>query len=104
MKYARKRDANEGPIVDALRAAGATVTQLNDAGCPDLLVGWRRGTYLIEVKDGVTKTRVAHRRNAGIEHPELTPEQIKWWTRWKGKMPAIVTTPIEALRAIGAVA
>lgn len=103
MKYARKRDANERDIVDALHAVGATVTRLNDVGCPDLMVGWGRATHLLEVKDGVTETRVAHRRNAGAEHPELTPAQVEWWATWKGKPPVIVTNAMEALRAIGAV-
>lgn len=103
MRYARKRDNNEPAIVEALRSAGATVTRLNDTGCPDLMVGWGRATHLLEVKDGVTATRVAHRRNAGDEHPELTPAQVEWWSRWKGRPPVIVTNAIEALQAIGAV-
>ena len=39
-RYATKRDLNERPIVDALRAVGATVVQLDKP--VDLLVGFRR--------------------------------------------------------------
>jgi hypothetical protein len=48
--YPRARDGNEAAIVDALRAAGATVTRLGDAGVPDLLVGYRGSTLLLEIK------------------------------------------------------
>ena len=47
-------DANQPDIVKALRQAGASVTSLASVGggCPDLLVGIRKVTTVIEVKDG----------------------------------------------------
>ena len=37
MKRAAKRDANERDIIEALEACGVAVTQLSQAGVPDLL-------------------------------------------------------------------
>ena len=54
MRRAAKIDANQTQVVIALRAAGATVQSLAavGVGVPDLLVGFRGQTYLMEVKDG----------------------------------------------------
>lgn len=47
---ARKRDANEKPIVDALRAIGAHVTRISGEGAPDLLVRFQGRLSAFEVK------------------------------------------------------
>ncbi len=77
----------------ALRAAGASVESLAavGGGIPDLLVGVRGATYLIEVKNPL--------QNAS--HKKLTPAQVEWHGLWRGQV-AIVETPEEALRVIGA--
>lgn len=90
-----KRDLNEAPIVEALTAAGASVTRLSDKGVPDLLVGFAGRTRLLEVK---APKQVTHRR-AG--EGGLTEDQRGWWATWLGEPPMIVHTPEEALRAIG---
>lgn len=47
----KRRDSNERPIIDALRAAGCEVWQVGGAGLPDLLVRTRAGDYVpLEVK------------------------------------------------------
>lgn len=46
----KRRDANEPAIIQALRAIGAEVTQLSDAGAPDLLVKFRNVLYGWEIK------------------------------------------------------
>jgi Holliday junction resolvase len=47
---ARKRDANEKAIVDALFDVGAEVTKISGEGAPDLLVKFRGRLYAWEVK------------------------------------------------------
>lgn len=95
MRRAAKVDANQGDVVDALRAIGATVEPLHrvGSGCPDLLVGFRAVNYLLEVKDG-SKPPSAR---------VLTGDQRKWHACWNGRAH-IVNSVDEALRAIGAIA
>lgn len=69
---ARKRDQNEKPIVDALRAVGAHVTMISGEGAPDLLVRYRGQLFAFEVKGEKGKRTAAQResqwrviRNAG---------------------------------------
>jgi hypothetical protein len=47
---AAKRDANERPIVAAMRRVGASVRRLSAPGLPDLLVCYRGRVVLVEVK------------------------------------------------------
>lgn len=97
MRRAAKRDANESAIVAALEAVGATVTRINAGGVPDLLVGHRGRTYLLEVKAPLGP-------RGGIGDGHLTDEQEEWWETWRGGRPVIVRTPAEALAAIGVMA
>ena len=101
MRYPRKRDDNERDIVNALRARGATVSHLDDSGVPDLLVGYRGNTFLLEVKLPSNKDGTAHKRKAQGGEGELTESQVKWWQTWLGSAPSIVHNVHEALTAIG---
>jgi hypothetical protein len=92
---ARKRDDNEPDIVKALQAVGAVVHRLDETGVPDLMVGWGRRTHLLEVKCELGPR--------GGDRSKLTPDQVTWHQGWKGEPAVIVRTPIEALRAIGAI-
>lgn len=94
-RRAARRDDNEAAIVEALTAAGASVTPISAKGAPDLLVGYRGKTRLMEVK------RAAGPRG-GTSRGELTADQIAWRAAWQGEPPVIVRTPAEALAAIGA--
>lgn len=88
MRHAARIDANQEQIVAALRAMGATVrivTQGN--GLPDLLVGFRGVTILIEVKDG---QKVPSAR-------KLTPAEQKFFEEWRGGIVAIVNSVDEAI-------
>ena len=88
MRHAARIDANQDQIVTALRAMGATVrivTQGN--GLPDLLVGFRGVTILMEVKDG-QKVPSARR---------LTPAEQKFFEEWRGGIVAIVNSVDEAI-------
>ena len=93
MRRAAKVDANQADIVAALRMAGATVQPLHAVGkgCPDLLVGYQRVNYLLEVKDG-SKVPSAQK---------LTEDQVEWHELWRGRS-AVVNDVKSALTAIGA--
>jgi len=88
MRRAARIDANQDQIVSALRAAGAIVrivTQGN--GLPDLLVGYRGHTILMEVKDG---KKVPSAR-------KLTEAEQKFFDEWRGGMLRVVESVDEAL-------
>jgi hypothetical protein len=91
--HSTKRDANQAEIVAALFAAGCSVQDLHavGGGCPDLLVGQNGETFLMEVK--------MWRNQRGDPNP-LTPCQKSWHRDWRGHV-RVVTTPEEALRAVG---
>lgn len=93
MRRAAKIDANQEQIVQALRAAGATVQSLAGVGVgvPDLLVGHQGKTVLLEVKDG-RKVPSARR---------LTEDQLKWHGAWRGGPLAVVDGVDAALRVLG---
>lgn len=94
MRRAARVDANQREIIDALRAAGASVQPLHTVGdgVPDLLVGKHGRTHLIEIKDG--SKRPSERR--------LTSDQQEWHAWWRGTPVYIVQSADEALAAIAA--
>lgn len=81
-------DLSQSVIVNSLRAIGATVHSLAALGdgCPDLLVGFRQHTYLLEVK---------------AEKGRLTADQVEWIDSWRGHPVYVVHDVGEALRAMG---
>jgi len=86
---AARTDANHEAVVKALREAGATVQSLASVGkgVPDLLVGFKSQTMLMEVKDSATP---ASKRR-------LTEDQLRWHGSWRGGPLAIVDSPESAL-------
>jgi hypothetical protein len=97
--FAKQRDRNEPEIVEALERAGAAVQRLSEEGVPDLLVSFANTLTLIEVKNPDAKGGGKYNTGDGA----LTSTQTRWWAKWKGRPPVIVTNASEALRAIGAV-
>lgn len=95
MRRAARVDDNQEQVVKALRKAGAFVQHLYmvGGGCPDLLVGYRREAFLLEVKDA-SKPPSARK---------LTELEARWHRQWTGLPVCVVHTPEEALQAIGAV-
>ena len=93
MRFAAKVDRNQPEIVKALRAVGASVHSLAPVGCgvPDLLVGFKRQTYLLECKDGLLAPSAR----------ELNDDQILWHLNWRGGPCSVVNSVGEALAAIG---
>jgi hypothetical protein len=89
MRRAAKIDANQSEVVDALRKIGCSVTLLAAVGdgVPDLLVGYRSRTIMLEVKDG-RKPPSARR---------LTPDQERWHSAWRGGPVWTVTSAQQAV-------
>ena len=91
MRYANRIDANQNQIVDAMRKVGAVVRIISQGdGIPDLLVGYRGFTILMEVKDG---EKVPSAR-------KLTEAEQKFFDDWRGGMLVIVNSVDEALETL----
>lgn len=93
MRRAGRLDANQREIVEALRAAGASVRSLASVGngCPDLLVGYGRVNTLLEVKDG--RKEPARRR--------LKPLEQGFVDTWRGQV-SVVESVDQALAIVTA--
>ena len=88
MRRAARVDENQGLIVKALRACGATVRIITQGdGIPDLLVGYRGHTILMEVKDG----------NKPPSARQLTAAEQLFFNQWTGGKLFIVNSVEEAL-------
>lgn len=87
MRRAARRDLNEAEIVRGLRAAGAFVKAINDAGTFDLLVFHNGQTILMEVKDGAKPPSAR----------KLTTAEQKFHDEWPGDNLYIVNSVAEAL-------
>jgi len=91
MRRAARVDENQGLIVKALRACGATVRIITQGdGIPDLLVGYRGHTILMEVKDG-DKTP---------SQRKLTEAEQNFFDTWTGGKLLIVNSVDEALAVL----
>lgn len=86
MRLRGRLDNNHKEVVAAFRDAGYSVLSLAamGKGVPDLLVSVGEETYLVEVKDGKSKT--------------LTPEQIKFHSNWIGRIE--IVTCLEDVRGL----
>jgi hypothetical protein len=91
MRYANRIDANQNKIVEGLRGAGAYVRIISQGdGIPDLLVGYKGYTILMEVKDG---DKVPSAR-------KLTDAEQKFFNEWDGGMLVVVNSVQEALETL----
>jgi Holliday junction resolvase len=81
---AHRRDLNQSAIVRVLRDAGATVVITADVGggFPDLVVGWRGKTYLVEVKNLT----------------QLSEKQLEFIERWRGGPVIVLRTVDDVVR------
>ena len=87
-KYARRVDENQNEIVTALRKCGAFVRIISQGdGIPDLLVGYKGYTILMEVKDG---DKVPSAR-------KLTEAEEKFFHEWTGGLLVVVESVEQAL-------
>lgn len=94
MRRAAKVDRNQQAVVQALRAAGATVwcTHTAGDGYPDIVCGFRGENFLLEIKDG--EQAPSHRR--------LTQAETRFFQEWRGQV-AVVNGVDEALAVVGAI-
>ena len=91
MRYANRIDANQNQIVDAMRKVGAVVRIISQGdGIPDLLVGYKGYTILMEVKDG---DKVPSAR-------KLTEAEQKFFNDWQGGLLVVVNSSEEALEIL----
>jgi hypothetical protein len=83
MRRAARTDANHSAIGKALRAIGASVADTSrvGGGFPDLVVGYRGKTLLLEVKDG--------RKPPSARM--LTDEQKRFATDWRGQWACVIS-------------
>ena len=82
----RKVDRNQAEIVEALRAAGASVQILSGVGhgCPDIIAGLKGRNWLFEIK---------------APNGKMTKDEIEWEKSWRGQY-TIVRTVEQALECL----
>lgn len=87
MRHRASLDANHTEIVAKLRQCGATVVDLAKVGkgCPDLLIGFRGKTFLMEVKTAKGYIRQT---------------QEEFFTNWNGGQIAVVRSFDDALTVL----
>lgn len=100
MRRAAKIDHTQTAIVDALRAAGCKVLSLAACGkgVPDLLA-FRPGRDPVNIAFGYYPLTLLEVKNPAGRGTSLTPDQVKFHAEWP---VTVVTTPEEALAAVGA--
>jgi hypothetical protein len=98
VRRAAKVDATQAAIVKALREAGCKVLSLAACGkgVPDLLV---RPDYKNSISAQIFgELHLLEVKNPAGRGTSLTPDQVKFHAEWP---VTVVTTPEEALRAVG---
>lgn len=93
---ARRRDANHAEIVRALLAVGCSVVDTSNIGIegfPDLIVGYRLRTVLIEIKAPDERGRLSR----GAQRSAV--RQAEWRAKWRGGPVFVVRSPEEAISA-----
>lgn len=85
--YAKKRDANEPEIVEALKRVGCEVEHKDEY---DLHVYFRGREFKLEVKNPEAEWRI-------------TSKQRRIFNENKGTLIQVVTNPMQALKAVGAI-
>jgi len=102
MRWAYHKDTAHKPVVTALRAIGATVQALHGKDVPDLLVGYRGQTFLLEVKTAGAETLDKRNGRTYRRTTQLSEGQREWAERWRGGPVAVVHTPEEAIAIVTA--
>jgi hypothetical protein len=100
-RFARHKDTAHRPTVVALKAAGASVEALDLKNGPDLLVGYERSTWLMEVKSRDLEALDKRDGKVRTRSGALSTGQRAWHDAWKGGPVITVYGPEEALVKIG---
>jgi len=71
--YSAKADRNQPEIVKEFRKLGATVAHIHSVGggVPDIIIGYKGKTTIIEIKDGTGA---------------LTPKEKDFADKWRGSL------------------
>lgn len=90
MGYPKRVDQNQPGIVQALRMAGAVITDTHSLGdgYPDISATFRNEVFLLEIK---------------LPKCQLTPDERIWHERNQAANIGIVHSPEEALRFVNAI-
>lgn len=91
-------DENALMIIKALRSIGATVQPIigtGKGGCPDILVGYKDETHLLEIKRKLTGKKGQPLKGT------LQPAQAAWHAAWRGKPVSVVDSVAGAFIAVG---
>jgi Holliday junction resolvase len=89
MTYYKKRvDENQKTLVHTFIALGASVLNLSTVGrgCPDLLIGYRGKSVLVEIKSS--------------EKATYTEPQVKFMQTWRGGAVSRIDSVDAAIRLI----
>lgn len=93
LRTASRVDANQPAIVERLRAIGASVLHVHQLkNCFDILVGYRKQTFLMEIKDPAQPPSAR----------QLTAGEAKFKAEWRGSEYHVVHTFDEALAILTA--
>lgn len=89
---AKRVDDNQKQIVSQLRQLGATVRHLHMVGdgLPDIIVGYRKQNFLIEIKDG---KKIKSKK-------KLTDDEQEFFDTWKGQVDKCETLE-EIIKVVG---
>ncbi len=92
MSWRRKRarpDRNQPALIKDLEALGMSVVDLSGVGrgCPDLLVGWKNVSLLVEVKDPMQPRRKR----------DLRDSQKTFFAEWQGGEAIRAETAVDVL-------
>jgi len=89
MTYYKKRvDENQKTLIHTFIALGASVLNLSTVGrgCPDLLIGYKGKTVLVEIKSS--------------EKSKYTDPQVKFMQEWRGGAISRINSVDAAIRLI----
>jgi hypothetical protein len=95
-RYANRVDENQKPIVDGLKAIGASVEHLAKLkeGAPDLLVGYGGLNYLLEIANPETRHGRAKREGSKDRRGNsgaTVNRQREWYLSWRGRVDVVET-------------